>query len=138
MSKAGAAREPSSSRAVPLYIAATTLVAVAVVTVSWVLRIGPPVEWAAIVTMLILGLLSSVFRERDVGSNITFSFLSIIIITSAVLIGPVGSALVGAISMAFDRGGRSAIARVFNASMAGLQGAVGGLVYLAVGGADLS
>ena len=44
MSKAGAAREPSSSRAVPLYIAATTLVAVAVVTVSWVLHIGPPVE----------------------------------------------------------------------------------------------
>ena len=88
--------------------------------------------------MLVLGLLSSVVRERDVGSNITFSFLSIIIISSAVLIGPVGSALVGAISMAFDRGGRSAVARLFNASMAGLQGAVGGLVYLAVGGANLA
>jgi len=136
MSKAGAAREPSSSRAVPLYIAATTLVAVAVVTVSWVLHIGPPVEWAAVVTMLILGLLSSVFRERDVGSNITFSFLSIIIISSAVLIGPVGSALVGALSMGLERGKRSAEARIFNASMVALQGAVGGLVYAALG-ADL-
>src|SRR6476661_1810549 len=133
MSKAGAAREPSSSRAVPLYIAATTLVAVAVVTVSWVLHIGPPVEWAAVVTMLILGLLSSVFRERDVGSNITFSFLSIIIISSAVLIGPVGSALVGALSMGLERGKRSAEARIFNASMVALQGAVGGLVYAALG-----
>src|SRR6478609_9619648 len=136
MSKAGAAREPSSSRAVPLYIAATTLVAVAVVTVSWVLHIGPPVEWAAVVTMLILGLLSSVFRERDVGSNITFSFLSIIIISSAVLIGPVGSALVGALSMGLERGKRSAEARIFNGSMVALQGAVGGLVYAALG-ADL-
>src|SRR3954447_15434319 len=138
MSKAGAAREARSSRGVPLCIAATTLVAVAVVTVSWVLHIGPPVEWAAVVTMLILGLLSSVFRERDVGSNITFSFLSIIIISSAVLIGPVGSALVGALSMGLERGKRSAEARIFNASMVALQGAVGGLVYAAVGGADLS
>ena len=137
MSKAGAARESSSSRAVPLYIAATTFVAVAVVTASWFFYDGPPVEWAAVVTMLILGLLSSVFRERDVGSNITFSFLSIIIISSAVLIGPVGSAVVGALSMGLERGKRSTEARIFNASMVALQGAVGGLVYPAVGGAEL-
>ena len=137
MTKREPAQAARPSRGVSLYVAGTCLAAVVSVVAAWVL-VEPPRDVVAIVTMLILGLLSSVFRERDVGSNITFSFLSIIIITSAVLIGPVGSALVGAISMAFDRGGRSAIARVFNASMAGLQGAVGGLVYLAVGGADLS
>ena len=103
-------------------------------TVSWVLRIGPPVEWAAVVTMLILGLLSSVFRERDVGSNITFSFLSIIIISSVVLIGPVGSALVGSpVHGPRTWEARPLSARVFNASMVALQGVVGGMVYAAVG-----
>ena len=137
MTKRHAARPPRPTRGVLLYVAATFLAAVVAVTTSWIL-VGPPGDAVAVVTMLVLGLLSSVVRERDVGSNITFSFLSIIIISSAVLIGPVGSALVGAISMAFDRGGRSAVARLFNASMAGLQGAVGGLVYLAVGGANLA
>jgi len=137
MTKRHAARPPRPTRGVLLYVAATFLAAVVAVTTSWIL-VGPPGDAVAVITMLVLGLLSSVVRERDVGSNITFSFLSIIIISSAVLIGPVGSALVGAISMAFDRGGRSAVARLFNASMAGLQGAVGGLVYLAVGGANLA
>jgi hypothetical protein len=135
MTKREPARAARPSRGVPLYIAVTCATAVVAVVVSWNV-VGPPPEIVPVLTMLILGLLSSVLRERDVGSNISFSFLSIIIISSAVLIGPVGSALVGAISMAFDRGGRSALARIFNSSMAALQGSIGGLVYLAVGGAD--
>ena len=100
MTKRHAARPPRPTRGVLLYVAATFLAAVVAVTTSWIL-VGPPGDAVAVITMLVLGLLSSVVRERDVGSNITFSFLSIIIISSAVLIGPVGSALVGAISMAF-------------------------------------
>jgi hypothetical protein len=121
---------------VPLYIAATCLAALAAVTLGW-FREGLPGDPVAVVTLLVLGLLSILLRERDVGSNITFSFLSIITISSAVLIGPVGSAVVGAVSMAFDRSSRTAAARIFNASMVALQGAAGGLIYTAVGGADL-
>src|SRR6476659_5793812 len=115
MTKREPAQAARPSRGVSLYVAGTCLAAVVSVVVAWVL-VEPPRDVVAIVTMLILGLLSSVFRERDVGSNITFSFLSIIIITSAVLIGPVGSALVGALSMGLERGKRSAEARIFNDS----------------------
>ncbi len=88
----------------------------------------------ALITLLVLGVLSMLVRERDVGANITFSFLSIIVIASVVLVGPVGSALVGTLSMGLERGTRTLHARLFNASMFALQGVVGGKVYLAVGG----
>ena len=131
-------REPSQGarrpRAVPVYIAFTALLAVAGVAASWYL-VGPPRDLVALATLLLLGLLSVTLREREVGTNITFSFLSIIVISSIVLIGPVGSALVGAVSMALERGRRSVSARVFNASMFAVQGVVGGLVYLRIGGA---
>jgi putative nucleotidyltransferase with HDIG domain len=131
-------REPSQGarrpRAVPVYIAFTALLAVVGVAASWYL-VGPPRDLVALATLLLLGLLSVTLREREVGTNITFSFLSIIVISSIVLIGPVGSALVGAVSMALERGRRSTSARVFNASMFAVQGVVGGLVYLRIGGA---
>ena len=133
MSKAGAAREPSSSRAVPLYIAATTLAAVVSMWWAWDAA-NPFADPVALITLLVLGVLSMLVRERDVGANITFSFLSIIVIASVVLVGPVGSALVGALSMGLERGTRTLHARLFNASMFALQGVVGGMVYLAVGG----
>jgi putative nucleotidyltransferase with HDIG domain len=131
-------REPSQGarrpRAVPVYIGFTALLAVVGVAASWYL-VGPPRDLVALATLLLLGLLSVTLREREVGTNITFSFLSIIVISSIVLIGPVGSALVGAVSMALERGRRSVSARVFNASMFAVQGVVGGLVYLRIGGA---
>jgi len=71
MSKAGAAREPSSSRAVPLYIAATTLAAVVSMWWAWDAA-NPFADPVALITLLVLGVLSMLVRERDVGANITF------------------------------------------------------------------
>ena len=88
------------------------------------------------VTLLGLGFISVWFQERDVGSRVPMSFLSIVVIASVALTGPVGSAVIGAVPVMFERGGRRPLARVFNASMLAWQGVVGGLVYLRIGGAS--
>jgi putative nucleotidyltransferase with HDIG domain len=127
------ARAPTWSRGVRLYIVAVVVLAVISLVASW--RIfGPPTDLVALVTLLALGLLSGVVREPDVGSKVTFSFLSIIIIASIVLTGPVGCGVIGAVSMGFERGHRPLLARAFNSGMTAIHGVVGGVVYLALGG----
>ena len=116
------------------YVIVVTLLAVAAVTVSWKL-VGPPDDGVALVVLVVLGVISVGVQERDVGSKITFSFLSIIMIASVVLVGPVGSALVGAVAVMSERVKRPLVARIFNGGMMAVQGAVGGLVYLGIGGA---
>jgi HD domain-containing protein len=134
MTQRESARAPTWSRGVRLYIVGVCVLAVISVAASWVL-IGPPTDMVALVTLLALGLLSGAVREPDVGSKVTFSFLSIVIIASIVLVGPVGCAIVGAVSIAFERGHRPLLARAFNAGMTAIHGVVGGVVYLALGGA---
>ncbi|MEP6649001.1 MAG: HD-GYP domain-containing protein [Lapillicoccus sp.] len=128
------ARAPTWSRGVRLYIVAITLLAAVGLVVSWIV-VGRPTDVVALVTLLALGLLSGAVREPNVGSKVTFSFLSIIIIASIVLTGPVGSGVVGAVSMGFEQGRRPLLARAFNAGMAAIHGVVGGVVYVALGGA---
>jgi len=120
------------SREVTLYtsvIAATGLIAS---VTTWLAR--PPANGVALATLLGLGVLSVLLREQDVGPRIAFSFLSIIVISSTVLVGPAGSAVVGAVSMAFERGDRPVMVRAFNSGMFALQGVVGGWVYLLLHG----
>jgi putative nucleotidyltransferase with HDIG domain len=134
MTRRAAAREQTASRGVLAYVIVVTLLAVAAVTVSWKL-VGPPEDGVALVVLVVLGVISVGVQERDVGSKITFSFLSIIMIASVVLVGPVGSALVGAVAVMSERVKRPLVARIFNGGMMAVQGAVGGLVYLRIGGA---
>src|SRR5215204_1842230 len=134
MRRRESARQQPTSRGVLAYVIVVTLIAVGTVSVSWVL-VGGPKDWVAFGVLLVLGVLSVGVQERDVGSKITFSFLSIILITSVVLVGPVGSALIGAVCASCERGRRPLVARVFNGGMIALQGAVGGLVYIRIGGA---
>lgn len=128
---------PSTPRKWPggvtVYIACVNATAVVAVAVSWAV-VGPPDDGVGLTTLLLLGLLSIVLREPDVGSRVFLSFLSIIVISSTVLVGPVGGAVVGALPMALQRGHRSAKVRIFNTGMVALQGTVGGLVYLTTGG----
>jgi putative nucleotidyltransferase with HDIG domain len=130
------AQRPTWSRGVQLYVCAVAVVAVVAVVISIV---KPPHswerdQWVAFGVLLALGLVSVAVREPDVGSKVTFSFLSIIVISSVVLTGPAGSAIIGGLSMALERGRRPLIARLFNASMFALQGLVGGLVYVGLQG----
>ncbi len=133
MTERQAGPSPGWSRAVVLYVAAVAVGGAAAMALSSVFR-PFAIDGTWLVTLLILGLLSVILREPDVGSKVTFSFLSIIVIASVVLIGPVGSALVGALSMGLERGRRPLTARIFNAGMFALQGVVGGTVYVVLNG----
>ena len=134
MTKRTGAPGRSWPRGVSAYIAAVAAAAVASVAGSWFL-VGAPQDLLALAVLCVLGILSVMLREPDVGSRVNFSFLSIILISSIVIVGPVGSSAVGALSMGLELGRAPTRVRVFNAGMTAMMGAVGGLVYLALGGA---
>jgi putative nucleotidyltransferase with HDIG domain len=133
MTERGAAPAARWSRSVLLYVGGTVAVAVLALVASLIWD-GRPTNVVALVTLLVLGLLSVLLREPDVGSKVSFSFLSIIVVSSVALIGPVGSALVAGLSNGLERGRRPLMARLFNAAMSTIQGVVGGAVYLLLEG----
>lgn len=130
-----AGRARARPRGTTVYIASVVLVAALLVGVSWVV-VGPPDDLVALVVLIVLGLLSNLLREPDVGSRVGFSFLSIVMVSSVVLVGPVGSAMVGATAFALELRRAPVRARVFNTGMTAVLGVVGGITYLLVGGAD--
>lgn len=134
MTEGRPARAPRWSRGVRLYIVTVIVIAVASLAFSCV-WVGLPSDVVALVTLLALGWLSGA-AEASVRSKVGFSFLYIIIIASIVLVGPVGSGIVGAACVGFERGKRPLIARGFNAGMAAINGVVGGAVYLLLDGSQ--
>jgi len=129
--KPAADRTPVS---VSLYITVVAVVAVVSVALSWY-AFGPPKDVLALLILCGLGILSIRLQEPDVGSRVTFSFLSIIVVASIVLVGPVECAIVGALSMGLELGHPQLRVRVFNSSMSAVLGVFGGLFYLVIGGA---
>jgi len=127
-----------SSLKVNAYICVVVVLAIAGVVASW-LFVGPPRDVLALLILCAMGILSFMLKEPDVGSRVGFSFLSIVVIASIVIIGPVGCAIVGALSMGLELGHPQLRGRIFNASMSALLGALGGLAYRVLGGElDLS
>lgn len=84
--------------------------------------------------LLVMGVLSWLLRESDVGHRVQFSFTSIILLTSSVIVGPVGAGLVGAAASLLQPERVRPSVRVFNVAMISCVGSVGGLVYLAASG----
>jgi HD-GYP domain-containing protein (c-di-GMP phosphodiesterase class II) len=88
----------------------------------------------AVLVLAGLGITSWLLREIDVGARIHLSFLSIILLTSAVVVGPVGAAIVGAAAAAIQKESQPLIVRLFNIALCSSLGSLGGLVYLWAGG----
>lgn len=90
----------------------------------------------AVVMLAVLSLLASAVQStRLATSEASVSLTSILLGAAIPLTGPVGAAIVG-LASGIDPGiSRPRAVRVFNVSMTGLVGAVGGLVYLGLGGA---
>ncbi|RKT78562.1 HD domain-containing protein [Terracoccus luteus] len=129
--KGEAARQPAS---VTRYISVVACAAVLVGVCSF--AFGTSVDVAPLLLFCAMGVLSVRLREPNVTSRIAFSFLSIILLASAVVVGPFGAWLVGLVSMATDR--NSAMrwqAVTFNTAQASIVGGVGAWAYLLVGGA---
>jgi HD-GYP domain-containing protein (c-di-GMP phosphodiesterase class II) len=97
---------------------------------------GTPEDVLALGVLSALAIASWLLREPDVGSRIPLSFLSIILLAAAVITGPVGAAVVGAVATLIQFKPEPVIVRVFNVALFSAMGSVGGLVYLWVGGAN--
>ena len=89
----------------------------------------------ALLLLCAMGVLSFQLREPDVGSRVGFSFLSIILLASAAIVGPLGAWVVGLLSVALDRRQPRWSTTVFNMAMTAIVGAAGALAYSYVGGA---
>ncbi|GAA2744540.1 HD-GYP domain-containing protein [Terrabacter aerolatus] len=126
---------PSPSRAGPYYIAGLAVASMALGLLAW--RYGRHPDLAPLLLLSAMGILSFNLREPTVTSRIGFSFLSIILLASAAILGPFGAWCVGVLSQAIERDPKVMwFQRVFNIAMTGIIGLVGAGVYLAIGGAQ--
>lgn len=120
------------------YILASCLVATVLAVIGWRVQ-APNDRLVALVLLCAMGVLSWNLKEPDVGSRISFSFLSIILLAAVPIVGPLGALIVGVVSVALDLRHRPWYQGLFNMAMCGIIGAAGALAYLWAGGAtDLS
>jgi hypothetical protein len=92
-----------------------------------------------LIALLLLGLLGRTLPDAIVslsGDGVRFSFVGIVILAAAAMVGPLGGAVVGTVVILVRPVRMPLIRRLFNAGMFGVVGLVGGLAYAAAGGAD--
>ncbi|MEO5743178.1 MAG: HD domain-containing phosphohydrolase [Terracoccus sp.] len=130
----GAHRTTSIPRAGVAYIALVVLSSAALggVSLTW----GRVPALVSLVTLCALGILSYNLREPDVGSRVEFSFLSIILLASAAILGPGGAWVVGLVSVSVVRKRIPWSRWVFNIAMTSIIGAAGAWAYVLAGGPD--
>ena len=121
------------SHAVATYIAAVLVGAVGLAVLGW--RMHPLDDVVALVVLCVMGVLGSSSQERNVGGRIGFSFTSIILIAAVAILGPLGAAVVGAVTHLLVFNKHPLQVRAFNIGMTSAIGAAGGFVYLLAGGA---
>jgi len=123
------------SHAVPTYIGAVLLIAVVLAAMGWRSHPLNRGDVVALVVLCVMGILSESVRENDVGRRTTLSFTSIVLLSSVALIGPFGAAVVGTVTWLLGVNKDRVQVRTFNSGMTSAYGALGGFVYLMVGGA---
>ncbi|WP_344057919.1 HD-GYP domain-containing protein [Terrabacter lapilli] len=120
------------SRWLPAYLGLVVAVALTVGVMSWFALPRP--ELGPIVLLCLMGVVAYQIREPEAGLRIAFSFLSIILVASAAVVGIFGAWLVGGVSMLVDRQRPGRIVTVFNAAMSAVVGAAAALSYRLLGG----
>ena len=98
---------------------------------------GQPDSWFAVLVLGALGAAGALVRETYVGARVRLSFISIILVAAAVIVGPLGAGVVGAMAMIVKLDGSPVVVRTFNVSMMSTVGSAGGLVYLLAGGREV-
>jgi HD-GYP domain-containing protein (c-di-GMP phosphodiesterase class II) len=129
----GASQRRLHNRATIIYVAVVVALALSLASIGW-LATGQLGDIYAVGVLSGLGITSWLLREIDVGSRIQLSFLSIILLTSAVVVGPVGAAIVGVAAAVVQKESQPVIVRLFNVALCSSIGSLGGLVYLWSGG----
>lgn len=130
----GAKAVPRTNRSSLVYILLVAACAVILGILSWVFGRHP--DLAPMLLLCAMGVLSFSLREPDVGSRIGFSFLSIILLSSAAILGPFGAWVVGVVSVAVDRRAQAWFQAVFNVAMTSIVGATGAWAYVLASGAS--
>ena len=117
-----------------VYVMAVALIATGLLWVGYVYA-GPPYDGGALAVLTVLALAGWLLRKSGAGQRLVrLSFISIVLLASAVIVGPFGSGVVGAVAnLAEWRRGHPTVC-LFNAAMNSAIGSVGGLVYLLLGG----
>ncbi|MHB1475499.1 MAG: hypothetical protein ACYCV4_18120, partial [Dermatophilaceae bacterium] len=122
------------SHAAATYIAAVVLGAVGLAVLGWRMHPLNRDDVVALVVLCVMGILGESVRENEVGRRTALSFTSIVLLSSVALVGPFGAAVVGAVTQLLAVNKYRVQVRVFNSGMASVIGAVGGFVYILVGG----
>ncbi len=126
-------RAVTFSRPVIGYISTVILVSVGV---GWLSLLHGKPDPTPLLILCALGILSFNLREPNVGSRIGFSFLSIILLASASILGPFGAWVVGLISVSVVRRKMRWFQRSFNIAMTAITGAAGAWAYVFARGAS--
>ena len=123
-----------SVAATNVYVSAVALVALGLLWLGYSYA-GAPYDGGALAVLTVLAIAGWLLRESGAGQRLVrLSFISIVLLASAVIIGPFGSGVVGAVAnLAEWRRGHPTVC-LFNAAMNSAIGSVGGLVYLLLGG----
>ena len=98
------------------FVVLVTALAVLLVAAGW-LKAGGPYDWGALAVLTVLGVASWLVRDSDAGQRVQLSLTSIILLASAVIVGPVGAAIVGAASTALEPRRSPFVVRLFNVSL---------------------
>jgi HD-GYP domain-containing protein (c-di-GMP phosphodiesterase class II) len=123
------------SRLLPFYIAFVVMLALALGAFSW--RFGRHPDLAPLLLLSGMGILSFNLREPTVTSRIGFSFLSIILLASGAILGPLGAWFVGLVSPVIDRDPKMQwFQTLFNAAMTSIIGGAGAWAYVLSRGAQ--
>jgi hypothetical protein len=101
------------------------------------LSAGRQMDWLALGVLGIMSIVSFAARGKDLVGKAALSFASIIILTSVALLGPLGAAIVGAVSPLGGLREQSLPRRVFNIAMNSFLAGFAGLIYLWVGGLEV-
>ena len=92
-----------------------------------------------LVALLLLGVFARILPDSVVslaGDGVRFSFFGIVTLAAAVMVGPLGGALVGIVPTLLQPARMRPVRRIFNAGMFGVVGHVGGFAYVIAGGVD--
>src|SRR6476469_5380804 len=122
-------RARESSRPVLMYVGLVAFLASALLVPASLL--GPlPADWVMLVVLCMLSLLSWRSKGEHVEQRTALSFASILYLASVALLGPLGAALVGAVSPLAGLRQQQPQQRVFNVAMNAIIAGFAGFVYI--------
>ncbi len=123
---------PTISRATHSYIVGVWVLALA--GLAWAARFGTPPQVGLLAALVLLSAVIWLIGDNRVDAQTGISLVGILLLASAVFLGPLGAGLFGLLVAGLSRGRQPWSARLFNMALSALLGVGAGLTYAAMGG----